>query len=61
MITTAHNGNRMLTMSLYPGADVDYVNLVAAMIREFCDLHDVTPAQVLAEMHAHRRTTQHEE
>ena len=47
---------RNLFTSLTGNATVD-----AATIREFCDLHDVTPAQVLAEMHAHRRTTQHEE
>jgi hypothetical protein len=47
---------QQLFASLTGDATVD-----AAMIREFCDLHDVTPAQVLAEMHAHRRTTQHEE
>ena len=44
---------RQLFASLTGDATVD-----AAMIREFCDLHGVTPAQVLAEMHAHRRTTQ---
>ena len=44
---------RQLFASLTGDATVD-----AAKIREFCDLHGVTPAQVLAEMHAHRRATQ---
>ena len=47
---------RQLFASLTGNATVD-----AATIRQFCDLHDVTPAQVLAKMQAHRRTTQHDE
>jgi hypothetical protein len=27
----------------------------AAVVRKFCDTHDVTPARVMAEMHLHRR------
>jgi hypothetical protein len=42
---------RQLFASLTGDATVD-----ATLIREFCDLYDVTPAQVLAEMHARRRT-----
>jgi hypothetical protein len=47
---------RQLFASLTGDTSVD-----AVVIREFCDLHGVTPAQVLAEMHAHRRTTHQEE
>jgi hypothetical protein len=47
---------RQLFASLTGDTSVD-----AVVIREFCDLHGVTPAQVLAEMHAHRRTTHQKE
>jgi hypothetical protein len=33
----------------------------AAVIREFCATRGVTPAQVMAEMQAHRRTIQQQE
>jgi hypothetical protein len=32
----------------------------AAVVREFCDLHGVTPAEVMEKMHAQRRTNQQE-
>jgi hypothetical protein len=32
----------------------------AAVVREFCDANGVTPARVMAEMHAHRQTVQQE-
>jgi hypothetical protein len=47
---------RELFASLTGDATVD-----AAVIRKFCDLHNVTPTQVLGQMHAHRRNTQQEE
>jgi len=28
------------------------------VVREFCEAHGVTPAQVMAEMHNHRRVAQ---
>jgi hypothetical protein len=33
----------------------------AVVVREFCDLHGVTAAQVMENMHAHRRTNQQQE
>jgi hypothetical protein len=45
-----------LFASLTGDATVD-----AAVIREFCAARGVTPAEVMAEMHAHRRTTQQQE
>jgi hypothetical protein len=44
---------RRLFVSLTGDAAVD-----AAVIREFCAARGVTPAQVMAEMQAHRRTVQ---
>jgi hypothetical protein len=44
---------RRLFASLTGNSAVD-----AAMVREFCELYGVTPAQVLAEMHNHRRVAQ---
>jgi hypothetical protein len=41
---------RRLFASLTGNSTVD-----AAVLREFCDAHGVTPAQVMAEMHNHRR------
>jgi len=44
---------RRLFSSLTGDSAVD-----AAMVREFCEAHHVTPAQVMAEMHSHRRIAQ---
>jgi len=41
---------RRLFASLTGDSAVD-----AGVVREFCERHGVTPAQVMAEMHAHRR------
>jgi len=41
---------RRLFASLTGDSAVD-----AAVVREFCEQHGVTPAQVMAEMHVHRR------
>ena len=41
---------RRLFISLTGDSAVD-----AGVVREFCERHGVTPAQVMAEMHAHRR------
>ncbi|HEY6702673.1 MAG TPA: hypothetical protein VI010_01130 [Xanthobacteraceae bacterium] len=44
---------RRLFASLTGNSAVD-----AAVVREFCEAHGVTPAQVMAEMHNHRRIAQ---
>ena len=44
---------RRLFASLTGNSAVD-----AAMVREFCAAHGVTPAQVMAEMHNHRSIAQ---
>jgi hypothetical protein len=44
---------RRLFSSLTGNSAVD-----AAVVREFCEAHGVTPAQVMAEMHNHRRIAQ---
>jgi hypothetical protein len=41
---------RRLFASLTGDSAVD-----AAVVREFCEQHGVTPAEVLSEMHVHRR------
>jgi hypothetical protein len=47
---------RLLFASLTGDPTVD-----AAVVREFCDTHGVTPAQVMAEMHMHRRMIEQQE
>jgi len=44
---------RRLFASLTGDSAVD-----ADVVREFCEAHGVTPAQVMAEMHNHRRIAQ---
>ena len=44
---------RRLFSSLTGNSAVD-----AVVVREFCEAHGVTPAQVMAEMHNHRRIAQ---